>query len=84
MTISRAVTDTFKNTRHYRSLDDSERANFARSLEEVYFKVETPDAPRIVSLWRLAEPKFLRVIGKGDLEPSIERMLGVTFPRSKT
>ena len=79
--IAEGIAKSFKNTSHYLALRDHDKIEFERFLRDVYFTKRThPENPRRTFYWGdCLEPKFLKTIGVGELEPVVERVLRVQF-----
>jgi hypothetical protein len=79
--ISKFIYGEFKNTPHFRSLTRDDAAYFDRYMLEVFFRhPRHPKNPKRTFFWGDSlETKFLRAIGRQELEPAIERALKVRF-----
>jgi hypothetical protein len=81
--VSKQIVAEFKQTSHYERLSPSDKSDFEEFLEEVYFAsrwIPGANGRRRTFYWGDSlEPKFLRRIGEGHLEPALERVLGVQF-----
>jgi|GEM_PF-2259324 len=79
--ISRGIFSNFKETTHFRTLEASDRSDFERYIFEVFFASRVhPENPRRTFKWGDSlEPGFLPMIGLSELQPAIQRALGVRF-----